>query len=252
MQINNEKRSKNIQIFRSDETPWKGSSHFRIRHLEASRMTGRPVVQSHEGFGPLILVMHVYLNELTVPMHEHRNDEILSYIFKGKMLHRDSHDQEKLITRNNIMMMNAGKSFYHEESTPEGPVEMLQILIRPYRLDLEPNVSFFERSIKVDAEWNLLAGPPSTVAPLTIRNDIYFFDTYAKAGDLLDIPEMSGMTPLLFVMDGKVEVEGHELSKGDVISADSKHLNKLSILEDTTLVLFLANLNATGTLKGDL
>lgn len=47
-------------------------------------------------------------------MHEHINDEILSYMWKGKMLHKDSSGEKVMISPNKHMLMGAGKSFFHE------------------------------------------------------------------------------------------------------------------------------------------
>ena len=46
-------------------------------------------------------------------------------------MHEDSTGQRVELSPRRPMMMNAGRSFFHEESTPDVPVEMLQIFIRP-------------------------------------------------------------------------------------------------------------------------
>lgn len=47
------------------------------------------------------------------------------------MIHEDSAGHRIAIGPHKLMMMNAGRSFWHEESAPEGAVEMLQIFVRP-------------------------------------------------------------------------------------------------------------------------
>ncbi|MEX2363419.1 MAG: pirin family protein, partial [Balneolaceae bacterium] len=68
-----------------------------------------------------------------VPMHMHQNEEILSYLRKGAMHHKDSAGNEIAIHKKHLMLMNAGSGIHHEEGVPEGDetVEMLQIFIRP-------------------------------------------------------------------------------------------------------------------------
>jgi quercetin 2,3-dioxygenase len=96
--------------------------------------------------GPLSRVDHAFLDVGTlVPMDQHRNDEILSYMWRGLMVHEDSTGRRVELTPSRLMMMNAGRGFSHEESTPGVPVEMLQIFIRPQATDLEPSVQFHER-----------------------------------------------------------------------------------------------------------
>ncbi|GJD51283.1 hypothetical protein OPKNFCMD_4037 [Methylobacterium crusticola] len=67
-----------------------------------------------------------------IGMHSHRDDEILTYVRTGRGLHRDTIGNEEEITAMRLMMMNAGRTFQHEERmlAPD-PVEALQIFLRP-------------------------------------------------------------------------------------------------------------------------
>src|SRR5690554_5905349 len=66
-------------------------------------------------FGSLAIIDHAVMKKrLTIKMHEHVNDEILSYLSTGVMYHKDSAGLEVPITPGKLMMMNAGKSFWHE------------------------------------------------------------------------------------------------------------------------------------------
>ena len=49
-------------------------------------------------------------------MHEHRNDEIISYMRAGRMQHTDSAGRsEGRRSSDLLMVMNAGRGFSHEE-----------------------------------------------------------------------------------------------------------------------------------------
>ncbi len=240
-----------MHILRSDQYFRYGDDEFQVK-------TKRPglIFQDFEredyAFGPFSRFDHVNLAPgYLIKMHQHHNDEILSYIFKGEMCHRDTEDNEVLLTPNKLMVMNAGHEFYHEESTLDEGNEMLQILIRPEREDLKPDVQFWDREIRRDAEWSLIAGPASMDPPMVVRNEVAVFDVHAKAGDALTIPEKDGMTPWLYVMDGTVEVLGETLHKGDAVTGDSEKLTDVKLSEDATLVLFLVNPDAPMTLKGN-
>lgn len=84
---------------------------------------------------------------VTIKMHEHVNDEIFSYICQGTIYHKDSTGLEIAVSAGNLMMMNAGYSFWHEEKVKKDQVEMLQIFIRPRAKDLEPIIQFHEKVI---------------------------------------------------------------------------------------------------------
>ena len=111
-----------------------------------------------------------------IGMHPHKDDEILTYIRGGEMLHRDTVGNEKTLGKTHFMMMNAGHTFQHEElMLGDRPVRALQIFLRPNAPDLEPMVQFheFPEEDSVDS-WRLIAGP--SAAPLKVRSDVRVFD----------------------------------------------------------------------------
>lgn len=99
------------------------------------------------------------------------------------MLHKDSSGEKVMISPNKHMLMGAGKSFFHEESTPEGPVG-LQIFIHPEKADLEPRVQFSHDERKA-GEWNLIAGSSISNASLEVRQQIFIYDYHGNVGDPL-------------------------------------------------------------------
>ncbi|NTU89494.1 MAG: pirin family protein [Actinobacteria bacterium] len=52
------------------------------------------------------------------PMHPHRGIETISYIYRGKMTHRDSLGNEDSIADGEIQWMTAGSGILHEEKLP--------------------------------------------------------------------------------------------------------------------------------------
>ena len=49
------------------------------------------------------------------PMHPHRGIETISYVFRGKMTHRDSLGNEDTITDGEVQWMTAGSGIIHQE-----------------------------------------------------------------------------------------------------------------------------------------
>jgi redox-sensitive bicupin YhaK (pirin superfamily) len=47
-------------------------------------------------------------------MHEHRNDEIISYLRSGRMQHTDSAGRSEAVSLDRLMVMNAEAGFSHE------------------------------------------------------------------------------------------------------------------------------------------
>lgn len=74
------------------------------------------------------------------PNHPHRDMEIFSYIVEGKLQHRDSLGNTKVLAPGEIQLMGAGRGVSHSEfnPSPTHPVHFLQIWIVPESKNLAP------------------------------------------------------------------------------------------------------------------
>ena len=174
-------------------------------------------------------------------MHLHHNDEILSYMRKGTMIHEDSHGTKVPIHSTYLMMMNAGSGLYHEESVPEGgeTVEMLQIFMRPRADELPPSVQFHTLNEAYSMnEWRLIGGNENSKAPLKINSKVLFYDVHLK-NSAIATPELNRLSGFLYVFDGEVKLLGKSvgLSKGDSVFFKDEQLS-LQTSSEADLVLF--------------
>lgn len=242
-----------MRILRADTRQAMGKGAFHAQRVRPGTAVGP---DADPAFGPLSVIDHATLDKgALVEMHEHNNDEILSYLWRGTMLHEDKAGHRVPISADKLMMMNAGKSFWHEESVPDEPVEMLQILIRPTEADLPASVGFHDRPHGApEGAWGLVAGPEGSGAPLTIRNAVRFYDVRLRAGQGASVPAADGLSPWLYVLDGAVEVGGERLGKGDAAGDAGEHLPPVRAETDAMLVLFLVDRAApaskAGTISG--
>ena len=201
-------------------------------------------------FGPLSYIDHAMMQKgITIKMHEHVNDEIFSYVWSGTMYHRDSAGHEVPVNRGNLMLMNAGSSFWHEEKVKEEYVEMLQIFIRPKEANLDPTIQFHEKPID-NRDWYMMIGPEDSEAPLIVRQQVYILDAHPRKGDTLEVPRKQGYTPFLFVMDGTIKINDQIVNKLEAITDLDYPLPIINVLEEATLVLFIVDLDASMTLSG--
>lgn len=152
-----------------------------------------------------------------IGMHPHKDDEILTYIRGGEMLHRDTVGNEKTLDKTHFKVMNAGHTFQHEElMLGNSPVRALQIFLRPNAPDLEPMVQFHDFVDESrDNEWRLIAGPQE--APLTVRSDVSVFDARITRGFRLRLPAAadSGTAFLLYVFDGAIDFGDVTITTGE-------------------------------------
>jgi redox-sensitive bicupin YhaK (pirin superfamily) len=238
-----------LHILRSNASRSFAQGPFKIRRVRPGAILG-PGADS--ALGPFSVFDHANLAVGTVVrMHEHVNDEILSYMWRGTMVHEDSAGHRIPISPAKLMMMNAGKSFWHEESTPDVAVEMLQIFVRPREADLPGEVHFYDRPSDFNAgRWNLIAGPEASDAPLKFRQQVIVYDVHPKAGQELSLPTAGQMTPWLYVMDGTVSMGDVRLEKGDAVTDLERPLPELRAESDATVVLFLADRSAQASTAG--
>ncbi len=193
-----------------------------------------------------------------IGMHKHKNDEILSLIKRGTMLHKDSTGKIVPISKNHLMMMNAGSGIYHEESIPSNKyneeVEMLQIFIRPAIANETPIVQFAEISDGELNQWRCVAGDENDTAPLQIRSEIFIYDIITS-GDEQNIAVPRSPFPhstfLIYVFEGCITThENYVLTKGDSIILNDEDTNTFLSSDKTTLVGFVMNSKAKFTLDG--
>jgi redox-sensitive bicupin YhaK (pirin superfamily) len=231
-------------ISRASERHIIDQGKFIIRMISPGKKLGDP--KDPFGLGPLGRMDHSTLDPgMVIPMHPHMNDEILSYMRKGQMMHRDSHGHIELLYGHYMMMMNAGKVFYHEETCMDDAdekVEMLQIFFRPEEDDLESKVQFhhFEFYHSLD-EWRLIGGPQGSDAPLLIRSQAWLYDTHLKY-DTIETPplEKEGLAGFLYVFDGSVTVLGSNdvLQKGDHVVLQNETIT-VQADDEADLVFFV-------------
>lgn len=222
---------------------------FKIRRIRPGKILP---ARDDDAFGPLSVIDHANLQVGTlVNMHQHVNDEILSYLWQGSMVHEDSAGKRTPLSPKRVMMMNAGESFWHEESTPLVPVEMLQIFIRPREANLPGKVQFMDRPEGVTTgQWTLLAGPEGENAPLEIRQSVYVYDIRLEHKDRVEVPQHKGYAQFLYVMDGEIESGKQMLYKGDAMTGDDVELPTIESTGNTTLVCLLVDLNAESVMGG--
>ena len=223
-------------------------SPFSITRVQPGNILGGEATDT--AFGPLAIIDHAVMKKgLTIKMHEHVNDEILSYIGTGVMHHRDSADFKAPIARGKLMMMNAGASFWHEEKINDHKVEMLQIFVRPNETDLSPEIQFHNKP-EDNRDWYLMVGPKGSDAPLYVRQQVYILDAHPKAGDESIVTTYTGFTPFLYVMNGEVTARNLIINKQEALTDLVDPLPPIVASEDSTLVLFFVDMNASMSLGG--
>ncbi len=168
------------------------------------------------------------------------------------MRHNDRTCGKLIIDPSHLMVMNAGRSFWHEEGTldTDHKLRMLQIFVRPRALNLEPIIQHGPITPAPANQWRHLFGPKGSEAPFFVRNDVHFYDIHLEAGALATLPEIPGWGSYLYVYSGAVEIGGTRLGEGGSALATSPNSERLRAIEASLVVAFVINPNATVTRRG--
>lgn len=150
--------------------------------------------------------------------HGHRDMEILSYVLKGSLAHRDNMGHEEVLGPNEIQRMSAGTGVIHSEfnASDREPVHFLQIWIEPAT---EGTPSSYEQigfaAEEKQGKLKLLAGPHGGDGVARINQDAQVFVAELANGDGIDYRLGNGRHAWLHVIRGAVTVNGRALETGD-------------------------------------
>lgn len=201
------------------------------------------------GLSTIGRIDHARINPGTlIPMHPHRDDEILTYLRSGKVKHLDSEGHTDTISNNRLMMMNAGAKFSHEEKVLEegGILTGLQIFLRPKTSGLPSQVQFHTLAeIHSTDRWRKIAGHDESY-PLQIRSDTGIMDLRLEKGREISLPENlpDASTCLLYVFNGEVKInDATALKTGESLLIEGEH-PKIYASKTTDIVIFVTHMNA--------
>jgi redox-sensitive bicupin YhaK (pirin superfamily) len=187
-----------------------------------------------------------------ISMHQHRNEEIISWVPAGVMRHDDRQDNKLVTDSEHLMVMGAGSGFWHEERTlaDDPPLRMLQIFVRPHTLDLQPQIQHEPIPDPVTNEWRHLFGPEESAAPLSVRNDVHCYDIRLDTDTGVDLPTRPGWDTYFYVFDGEVTADDihFDTTESGLFVGDDSPL--VTALTDSVVIAFCINPDAPVTRQG--
>ena len=224
-----------------DNSKKAGNSHISILY------PGLELSETDTGYYSIGRIDHANIHSgAVIKMHPHINDDILSYFRKGKVKHTDSEGFEEYIIPTRLMLMKAGKLFYHEEAILEDN-EGLQIFIRPGEKDLKPEVIFEELTeMYPENNWRLIASPDKEKTKLQLSSQTWIYDTEITSGNTMQLPESpkESFAYLLYVYQGSLEVnENIKLSKGESLFITDENIS-FKTENKANIVLFVTSTKA--------
>lgn len=183
------------------------------------------------GFGTLRVINDDIIQPSTgFGVHPHDNMEIITYVRRGAISHRDSNGNAGKTGAGDVQVMSAGTGIQHSEHNLEKEAtNLFQIWITPNQRNVKPRWEAKEFPKEpVTSQLNLLVSGDGD-APLFIHQDARIY-----AGRMLADSELTQAIKhqaYILVSEGKVEIDGVLLERGD--GAEITERPEISILAKT-------------------
>jgi redox-sensitive bicupin YhaK (pirin superfamily) len=212
---------------------------------------------------PFLLLHHANVDvpEYAEPGHEgvdphpHRGFSPVTFIFKGGVHHRDSRGNDSVVYANGAQWMNAGMGVIHSERPPKniqelgGKQEIIQLWINTPAAHKMDTPQYFPVQA-ADVPTVVLDGGKVTArvfagsaldqkGPIPSYTEVNAVTLELKAGGKISIPLPQDHSAFIYLLDGRVTLQGHGLVEGlnaVVFKKDGDGIT-LEALEDTRVLL---------------
>jgi quercetin 2,3-dioxygenase len=172
--------------------------------------------------------------------HPHRDMEIVTYVRKGAITHRDSLGNEGRTEAGDVQVMSAGTGIQHSEyNLEDGETTLFQIWILPDRHGEKPSWGArpFPRDSRAGKFVTLASGKPGDDDALSINSDARVLGATVRAGDTVRYDLTPERHAYLVPATGKVRVNQTEVNARDGAAITGVDSIEVTALEDSELVL---------------
>lgn len=173
------------------------------------------------------------------PPHPHNNMEIITYVRKGAISHKDSMGNAGRTEAGDVQVMSAGSGVVHSEYNLEDePTDLFQIWIIPDGQGGEPTWGTrpFPKGDRAGKFVALASGIDGDEA-LPIRANARVAGATLKAGETTEYVTRADRHLYLVPATGRVEVNGVTLETRDGAAITGEDVVTVRALEDSELVL---------------
>jgi len=208
--------------------------------------------------GPFIYIDHMGPVQLQkgenfdVLPHPHIGLSTLTYLIEGSIMHRDTLGNTVEIKPGEVNWMTAGKGIVHSERTPdylrnsEKHMHGLQIWVAlPKHLE-QMDPGFFHANREEIPSWvedgvsfKLVAGEVlGYKSPVPVHSKLYMIEIVSSHQNTLNIGSQLYGESGLYILEGKVETEGHEFVPGQLLVATDSKLCEFTMQANSKIYIF--------------
>ncbi|KQL45670.1 pirin [Brevibacillus choshinensis] len=172
--------------------------------------------------------------------HPHSDMEVVTIVLKGQVKHEDNLGNVEVVSAGEVQRMSAGTGIVHAEynaSETEG-VNFLQLWFMPEERGLTP--SFETKGYDREQLANALlpvVSKKGTDCVASIHQDMTIYLSRLEQGKELSFVQPEGRRVFLFVIEGKLVVNGHELGTRDTARMESVSSLAIAAQEEAFFML---------------
>ena len=173
--------------------------------------------------------------------HPHSNMEIFTYVIYGKLEHKDSMGNGRIIEAGQFQYMSAGEGVLHSEfnPSPDQETHLLQIWITPRKPGGEPRYADMDtRQLKKKNALTLFASADGRNESIAMRQDAEVHFGQLDKDASLTLPGNKDFPHIWIQMiRGDVEIDGIRIQSGDAASFLS-NAQEIHAHRDSEFILF--------------
>ncbi len=228
-----------IQIVKSEERGQTNISWLKSYHSFSFNDYYNP---EQMNFGPLRVLNQDWIKPNSgFGMHPHRDMEIITYVLEGELEHEDSTGSKGRIHAGEVQRMTAGTGIFHSEKNQSktDTVHLLQIWFMPNRNGYVP--SYEQKQFTAGQRQNALLKITSNVSSefgVMINQDVDMFVSHLDASKALQHTIDTGRGAYLFLIEGSLSINSHQLHSGDALKVTDEKELSLNAMENSEFVLF--------------
>ncbi|MGN6336177.1 pirin family protein [Mycobacterium sp.] len=174
--------------------------------------------------------------------HPHRDMEIVTWVLRGRLSHRDSAGNHGVIYPGLAQRMSAGSGIMHSEGndSPGEPVHFVQMWVVPDEAGVQPSYQQHEVDEKLLAGSlvTIASGMPAHDAAITLHNrNAALHGTRLLPGAAVNVPQAPYLH--LYLAAGRVNVEGiGTLHQGDAVRFTDADGRRVTASEPSELLIW--------------
>jgi quercetin 2,3-dioxygenase len=170
--------------------------------------------------------------------HSHQDMEIISYVKKGTIEHKDSMGNVEKLPAGEFQLMSAGTGVTHSEYNPSTtePLAFLQIWIEPDTLGVKPG--YQQKHFENKQGLQLIASPDGRESSLRIKQNASLYQLRVDKDEVASHTIEAGRTVYVHIVSGVITLNGEQLNEGDGATITESAVIEFTGIESSEALVF--------------